>query len=418
MIGHRNLNGAKHHWCRPNEKGPVERLLDFARRNFLVPVPRVDSREALNRQLDACCRADLKRQLRGKPAPKEHLLAEERSVLRSFPQQTFEASCVEPVNVDSLSLVRFDRNSYSVPTKSADCEITAVATVDEVKLVHADQLIAGHRRHWGKEQTCYDPVQATESADRSGRRKDKGGSSAVGSPVVSIRPVLWQTGTCRSASASGADGWKPNRTGGARASSSGTAERLPRGESCLIVPHKLVPCLPTARGGTATPRKSFPDCSQTRGAARPGDGNDECGCPAVDRGVSTRTSGGLVLPGRSSALETGAGGADRQSRNAPHRDVSQKPDVRALSGLHEQSARGGFRRSDADGGLSPEKDRNEKHTHSVLVLNVVRDARCREPCERSEQTARGGRPAAAFSEGAQAADPAERAYEGGQPLCL
>jgi hypothetical protein len=149
------------HFClvrRPNEKGHVERLLDFARRNFLVPVPRVDSLEALNRQLDECCRADLKRQLRGKPAPKEHLLAEERSVLRSCPQQTFEASCVEPVKVDSLSLVRFDRNSYSVPTKYAYCEITAVATVDEVKLVHADQLIACHRRHWGKEQTFYDPV--------------------------------------------------------------------------------------------------------------------------------------------------------------------------------------------------------------------------------------------------------------------
>ena len=35
-----------HHFClvrRPNEKGHVERLLDFGRRNFLVPVPRVDS---------------------------------------------------------------------------------------------------------------------------------------------------------------------------------------------------------------------------------------------------------------------------------------------------------------------------------------------------------------------------------------
>ena len=38
------------HFClvrRPNEKGHVERLLGFARRNFLVPVPQVDSLEAL-----------------------------------------------------------------------------------------------------------------------------------------------------------------------------------------------------------------------------------------------------------------------------------------------------------------------------------------------------------------------------------
>ena len=38
------------HFClvrRANEKGHVERLLDFARSNFLVPVPRIDSLERL-----------------------------------------------------------------------------------------------------------------------------------------------------------------------------------------------------------------------------------------------------------------------------------------------------------------------------------------------------------------------------------
>ena len=42
------------HFClvrRANEKGHVERLLGFARRKFLVPVPQVDSLETLNRQL-------------------------------------------------------------------------------------------------------------------------------------------------------------------------------------------------------------------------------------------------------------------------------------------------------------------------------------------------------------------------------
>jgi len=38
------------HFClvrRPNEKGHVERLLDFARANYLVPVPQTDSLRAL-----------------------------------------------------------------------------------------------------------------------------------------------------------------------------------------------------------------------------------------------------------------------------------------------------------------------------------------------------------------------------------
>lgn len=72
------------HFClvrRPNEKGHVERLLDYARRNFLVPVPRVDSLHTLNEQLEVACRRDLERQLRGKPLPKR-ALAEERPAER------------------------------------------------------------------------------------------------------------------------------------------------------------------------------------------------------------------------------------------------------------------------------------------------------------------------------------------------
>ena len=52
------------HFClvqRPNEKGHVEHLLDFARSNYLVPVPRVDSLETRNRLLEQRCREDLQR---------------------------------------------------------------------------------------------------------------------------------------------------------------------------------------------------------------------------------------------------------------------------------------------------------------------------------------------------------------------
>src|SRR5271169_6092657 len=69
------------HFClvrRPNEKGHVERLLDFARTNYLVPVPEVASLVELNAALLGRCQADLDRQLYGKSAPKAVLLEEER----------------------------------------------------------------------------------------------------------------------------------------------------------------------------------------------------------------------------------------------------------------------------------------------------------------------------------------------------
>ena len=65
---------------------------------------------------------------------------------------------MKPASVDSLSLVRFDTNNYSVPVKYAHRQGTVVATVDEIRLVHEDRLIARHPRHWGREQYLFEPI--------------------------------------------------------------------------------------------------------------------------------------------------------------------------------------------------------------------------------------------------------------------
>jgi transposase len=151
----------EHHFClvrRPNEKGHVERLLDFARANFLVPVPATDDLARLNEQLEQNCHDDLDRKLRGKPGPKTQLLEEEQAAMLPFPKQSFEARRIVAGRASSLSLVRFDDNDYSVPTAYAHREITIVASVDEVRLISADRLVARHPRHWGKEHVTYNPL--------------------------------------------------------------------------------------------------------------------------------------------------------------------------------------------------------------------------------------------------------------------
>jgi transposase len=143
---------------RANEKGHVERLLDFARENYLVPVPQVESLDQLNHVLAERCRDDLTRQLRGKTGTKAQRLEEERSALLPLPAQECEARRVTHAGADSLSLVRFDTNSYSVPVKYAHRTITIVATVDEVRLVFEERLIARHPRHWGRERYLFEPL--------------------------------------------------------------------------------------------------------------------------------------------------------------------------------------------------------------------------------------------------------------------
>jgi hypothetical protein len=149
------------HFClvrRPMEKGHTENLVGFARRNFLVPVPQVASLEALNAELAQNCRADLERRVRGQSDNKATLLAEEQAALLPLPKSAFEARRVEPAQANSLSLVRFDGNDYSVPTQYAHRPVVAIGGIEEVRLVVEDQLVATHPRDWQKEQVHYNPL--------------------------------------------------------------------------------------------------------------------------------------------------------------------------------------------------------------------------------------------------------------------
>lgn len=149
------------HFClvrRPNEKGHVERLLEYARSNFLVPVPVVESLDELNARLSSRCQQDQERTTRGKPGTVATLLVEDRAAMLPPPARPFEARRVAEVAADSLSLVRFDTNSYSVPTKYAHRTLTVVGTVGEVRIVFEDRLVARHPRCWDRERSCFDPV--------------------------------------------------------------------------------------------------------------------------------------------------------------------------------------------------------------------------------------------------------------------
>ncbi|MDB4731580.1 IS21 family transposase, partial [bacterium] len=86
------------------------------------------------------------------------LLKEEQQRFQPIPNEQFEAKRLQTVHANSLSLIRFDRNSYSVPTDYAYRSLTVVASVNEVRVVCAEELVASHRRCWEKEQFFFDPI--------------------------------------------------------------------------------------------------------------------------------------------------------------------------------------------------------------------------------------------------------------------
>jgi transposase len=149
------------HFClvrRPNEKGHVENLVGFSRRNFLVPIPVVDDFAMLNSHLSRCCYDDLTRTLRSKGRAKAELLAEEQAALLPLPESPFPACRVGSTRVSSLSLARFDTNNYSVPVAFGHRRVTICAGLETVRIECEGAVVAQHRRCWDRHRTIFDPI--------------------------------------------------------------------------------------------------------------------------------------------------------------------------------------------------------------------------------------------------------------------
>jgi len=144
----------REHFCRvarPNEKGVVEGVVKFARLNFFVPVPQAEDLDELNKKLALMCKDDMGRRLRGKSGTKAELIVEDRQVFLPMPPTPFDACRKQPTRANSLSLVRFDDNDYSVPVAYAHHEILIKGYVNRVVLCHGPRVVAEHKRSWGKE---------------------------------------------------------------------------------------------------------------------------------------------------------------------------------------------------------------------------------------------------------------------------
>ncbi len=159
----------REHFCRvrcANEKGVVEGAVKFARLNYFVPVPQVKDFEELNAILEAQCRGDMERKLRGKGATKKELLEEERKAFLALPEAPFDACKKVSTTADSLSLLRFDCNDYSVPVRFAHHTVVVKGYVDQVRIFRKDTMIAEHMRLWEKESVAFEPRHYLELLER------------------------------------------------------------------------------------------------------------------------------------------------------------------------------------------------------------------------------------------------------------
>ncbi len=151
------------HFCAPragHEKGGVEHGVGYARRNFLVPLPQVDSFSQLNAHLLGYCLQDDGRQVAGQPTTIYQAWQQEQPHLQPLPAYDFVCCRSLEVTLTPYSQVVVETNRYSVPTDKAVKKLVVKLYSFRLEIYRPDQKepLAVHPRCYERGQDIFEPL--------------------------------------------------------------------------------------------------------------------------------------------------------------------------------------------------------------------------------------------------------------------
>jgi hypothetical protein len=141
-----------------NDKGAVEGLVGYARRNFMVPIPSFPDWEAFNAHLEEQCRKRQGDVLRGHKASIGDRLQADLAAMQDLPAAPFEACDLRSGQVTSTSVVRYRGNDYSVPVAFGHRDVWIKGFVTRVVIGCAAEVIADHPRSYDAGDMVFDPL--------------------------------------------------------------------------------------------------------------------------------------------------------------------------------------------------------------------------------------------------------------------
>ena len=145
-------------FCNPasgNEKGLVEGLVGYIRRNVCVPVPKAETMSEMNQILRDKCREYLSHQIRGKEASVGTMLTQEKNKLHPLPVYPFDPCRRISGKVDRFCTIRFDTNNYSVPAAYCGRDVAVKVGPETVSIYFEGQRIAQHCRCLERKRSIY-----------------------------------------------------------------------------------------------------------------------------------------------------------------------------------------------------------------------------------------------------------------------
>jgi transposase len=143
--------------ARGNEKGRVERVIRYVRDGFFAARKWRDV-DDLNRQADEWCHglAAERRWAEDHDRTVAEVFAEEKGKMLSLPQDPFPSEEVVEVAVGKTPYVRFDLNDYSVPHERVRTTLVVRASLDQLRILDGNDVVATHARSWDRGQQIED----------------------------------------------------------------------------------------------------------------------------------------------------------------------------------------------------------------------------------------------------------------------
>jgi hypothetical protein len=137
---------------RGNEKGKVERAIQYLRHSFF-DARRYSSIDDLNSQL---CEW-VERVALARPRPQDpdrqsvdDAFAQEKPRLLPLPEHRFPCDLIKPIASGKTPNVRFDLNDYSIPSALVRRPLTLVVSDTEVRILEGSNVVAKHSRSYDR----------------------------------------------------------------------------------------------------------------------------------------------------------------------------------------------------------------------------------------------------------------------------
>jgi transposase len=158
----------------PNEKGQVEKAVDYLKRNFLNGRKDITSLEAVNNAIRQWMEntANVRKHKTTQKKPVE-LFETEKKELQALNIAPYDCADIRPIRADNRFRVTFEANRYSVPSDFASTALTAKIYPDRLLLYLDNNLISEHRRSYDKNQDFENPEHLRKILEYKKNAKDQ-----------------------------------------------------------------------------------------------------------------------------------------------------------------------------------------------------------------------------------------------------